>query len=138
LGSSYRRNLFGQVDGLDDGDLALLDGALEVHILDLLAQVGLRIDQADVAIFNLDIDVCTLEDLLLDRAGGFNEKGCAAARDIRLVQTTVARLPWVDGVRFRRVRRQDNLLNGDDVVAALGLAVLERVLARNVELATLE
>ena len=41
-------------------------------------------------------------------------------------------------IRLRRVRRQDNLLDGDDVVAAVGIAVLERVLPRNVELVALE
>jgi hypothetical protein len=94
LGSPYRRNLVGQVDRLEDGDLALLDGALEVNILDLLAQVGPRGDQADEAIFDLDIDVCALENRLLDRAGRLDEEGGAAARDARLARTTtVTHLP---------------------------------------------
>jgi hypothetical protein len=83
-----------QGDRIEDGVLALLDGALEVNILDLLAQVGPRGDQADEAIFDLDIDVCALENRLLDRAGRLDEEGGAAARDARLARTTtVTHLP---------------------------------------------
>ena len=77
--TAYRRDLLGQLDLLDDGDLALLDGAFEVHVLDLLAQIGLRVDQADVAIFDLQVDIGALLDGLLDRARRLNLQ-CLATR----------------------------------------------------------
>jgi hypothetical protein len=77
---SYRWDLLGQVDGFRDGDLALLDGTLEIHVLDLVAQIGLRVNQADVAVPDVQLHICALRDRLLHEARGLNEERCAAAQ----------------------------------------------------------
>lgn len=48
-----RRDLFGQLHLLRESGLALLDWALEVDVLDLVAQVGLLLDNGDQAVFDL-------------------------------------------------------------------------------------
>lgn len=73
------RDLLGQVDRLDDGDVALLDRALEVDVLDLLAQVRRRADQPDVPVLDLEVDVGAVDDGLLDLALGFDREGVASA-----------------------------------------------------------
>lgn len=50
---SYVRNLVGQLDRLGDGQRASVDGALHVHVLDLLAQICLGADKTDQAVFDL-------------------------------------------------------------------------------------
>lgn len=84
IGESYRWDLLGQVDGLDDGESALLDGALQVHVLDLIAEVGLRADQADIAILDFEVDVCAVFDRLMYDALGFDEESRATARHIMI------------------------------------------------------
>jgi len=137
-GETHRRDLLGQVDRLDDGQLALLDGALEVDVLDLVAQVRLRADQADVAVPDLEVDVGAVEDGLLDGALGLNLEGCAAAVVVSFrppLFPCFVSLGRGGDLRFGGVGAQDDLVNRDEVVAAVAVAELERVLARHVELA---
>lgn len=63
---AYRWDLLREVDRLGDGDNALLNRALEVDVLDLLAQVRLGVHQPDQTILDLEIDVCALLDGLVD------------------------------------------------------------------------
>lgn len=49
---TYRWDLLGDVDGLGNGQLALLDRTLEIDVFDLLAQAGLGADEADQAILD--------------------------------------------------------------------------------------
>jgi hypothetical protein len=83
IGDSYRRDLLRQVDRLGDDKLARLDGALEVHIPQLLAQVGLHVDEFDVAIFDLDVHIGALENRVLHLAAGFDDEGCATVNSTK-------------------------------------------------------
>ena len=67
--ATYRWDLLGQLDSLDNGNLPLLDGAFKIDVLDLLAQIRLGVDQADVSIFDLQVHICALLNLVLYRAG---------------------------------------------------------------------
>lgn len=65
---THRRHLLGDLDGLRDGEDALLDGALEVDVADLLAEVRLGVDEADQAVLNNKVNVGALLDCLEDGA----------------------------------------------------------------------
>lgn len=86
------RDLLGQVDRLDDGDVALLDRALEVDVLDLLAQVRRRADQPDVPVLDLEVDVGAVDDGLLDLALGFDREGVASAGIVESVLCFVLKM----------------------------------------------
>jgi len=62
----YRRNLLGQFDVLGDRNLSLLDGALEINILDLLAEVDNLVEKLDEAVFDHQLHVGALLDCLLN------------------------------------------------------------------------
>ena len=78
LGKTYRWDLLRQVDLLGNRDSALLDGAFEIDVLHLLAQVGLGVDQLDVAVLDGQRDPCAVLDVLLDDARGVDCQGLAA------------------------------------------------------------
>jgi hypothetical protein len=122
-------------------DLALLDGAVEVDVLDLLAQIGRRGDEPDVTVLDLEVDVGAVQNVLLDGAGGFDPEGFTAAGRMLEIgswsSSVISRKGCVD-IRFGRIRRQDHLLYGDDVPRAISLAELERVLAGNVQISPLD
>jgi len=105
-------DLLGQINRLGDGDLALLNGALELNVLHLLAEVGLGVDEADVAVFDLQHHVCAIYDVFFHCSGCFDDES---------------------GTGLRWVRRQGNLFDIDDVVTTVGIAVLEGVLAGNIQ-----
>jgi len=67
-------DLLGQLNRLDDGEDALLYGAFEVDILDLLAQVCLGRDEAYQAVLDRQLDVCPLLDGLLHGADGLDDE----------------------------------------------------------------
>ncbi len=73
-GCAHRWDLARQLDGLGDGQQALLDGALEVDVLDLLAQVRLRADKPDQAVLDLQVDVGALLDSFVDLADGLDNE----------------------------------------------------------------
>ena len=68
MGLTHRRHLLGDLDGLRDGEDAFLDGALEVDVADLLAEVRLGVDEADQAVLNNKVDIGALLDRLEDGA----------------------------------------------------------------------
>ena len=68
MGLTHRRHLLRDLDGLRDGEDAFLDGALEVDVADLLAEVRLGVDEADQAVLNNKVDVGALLDRLEDGA----------------------------------------------------------------------
>jgi hypothetical protein len=75
---TYWRNLLGQVDLLRQDHLALLKRALQINILDLVAQVHGLLHQSDNAPFNLDIDDGTLGDGFVESTRG-SDGECLAA-----------------------------------------------------------
>ncbi|CAF3537505.1 unnamed protein product [Fusarium graminearum] len=64
--STYRRNLSRKVYGLNNLDLALFDGTLEVNVTNLLAEIGLGADEADETILDSQENVSALFNLLLN------------------------------------------------------------------------
>lgn len=75
---THRRNLIGQIHRLDNVKLALIDGAFEINILDLLAEVGLGVDKANQTVFDREVDVSALLNFLGDIAAGLDNKTLAA------------------------------------------------------------
>lgn len=71
---TYRRDLSGQLDRLGELELTGLEGALEVDVANLLAQVGLCGDEADEAVLDDEQDVGALLDGLLDDALGLDDE----------------------------------------------------------------
>ena len=76
--NTYRWDLLGQINRLGDGDLALLDRAIEVDVLHLLAEVGLRVDEADVAVLDLQQHVCAIYDVFFHCSGCFDDESGSA------------------------------------------------------------
>lgn len=73
-GQTHRGNLVGKLDRLGDAQDALLDRALEVDVLNLLAEVRLRADKANQAVLDLQEDVGALLDGLLDGTGSLDDE----------------------------------------------------------------
>jgi hypothetical protein len=71
---TYGRNLGRKIHALDQGQLALLDGTLEVDVADLLAQVGLGADKANQAVLDRQQHVCALLDSLIHDAAGLDDE----------------------------------------------------------------
>lgn len=77
----YRRDFGRKVNVFRDADVALLDGAFHVDILDLLAEIGLGRDKANQAVLDLEIAVCSVSNDLVRRARGlYRERFAAVAR----------------------------------------------------------
>jgi len=77
------RNLGRKLDRLSNAQGTLLDGALEVNVLDLFAQVRLGADKTNEAVLDLQQDVGALLDGLLDSSGSLNNKLLASLRGVR-------------------------------------------------------
>jgi hypothetical protein len=65
---TYRRNLGRQIDVLGQAQLALLQRALEVRLLDGVACIALLVDQGDEPVLNLQVHLAALANLLLEVA----------------------------------------------------------------------
>lgn len=132
---TYGRNLLGKLDILGQAHWALLERALQVDILDVLAKIRLLVDDADQAILDLQVDLCALLDVFvkdtrcLDRESGAtvmsNHSMSVNAQSWLLVfQGNNIRLRWVGG--------QVDRVNLEDLVVGLNTE-LKWVVARNWE-----
>lgn len=65
---TYRRNLPGQIDILGQAQLALLQRALEIRLLNRVARIALLVDQGDQAVLDLQVHLRALANLLLEVA----------------------------------------------------------------------
>ena len=65
---TYRWDLLGKVNGFGDGEDTLLDGAFHIDVGDLIAEIGLDVDQAYVSVLDLQVDVGALADGFLDNS----------------------------------------------------------------------
>jgi hypothetical protein len=74
---TYIWNLIRQFNILGDNSLALLDRAFHIHVLDLVANRCLGVDEADQAVLDLQDHICTLLDPLLEGTDGFDGEGLA-------------------------------------------------------------
>jgi len=61
--------------------LTLLDRALQIHVLDLLAQIGSRADELDEAVLDGEKNVGTLLDILGGVSDRFYDELLAAGRN---------------------------------------------------------
>jgi len=101
------RDLLGKLDVLGQGGLALLNRALKVDVLDLVAEVGVLLDDGDQAILDLQVDLCAVFDVLRQVAA------CGDAEDL---------------AGLGRVGVQVDALEVEDVVLGV-IAVVERVVS---------
>ena len=62
--AAYRRNLLGKIDILGQLHGTLLQRTLEIDILQVVAQVGFLVDDADQAILDLQVHLCALLNVL--------------------------------------------------------------------------
>ena len=85
-GETYGRNLPRQRDLLCNRLLPFLDWAVEIYIWDLLTETGLRIDEFDQAVLDLEDDVRALINVFEEGTDCFD-------REI-LASTETERLAW--------------------------------------------
>jgi hypothetical protein len=72
------RDLLGELDVLGQRGLALLDRALEVHVLDLVAKVGGLLDDGDQAILDLQVHLGAFFDICREVTAGGDAEGHTA------------------------------------------------------------
>lgn len=72
-----RRNLLRQVNLLGQLRVALLERAVEIHVLDLIAQIRFLIYERYQAVFDLQVDFGASSDVFLEGAGGDDGEGFA-------------------------------------------------------------
>ncbi|PNY28691.1 Uncharacterized protein TCAP_01384, partial [Tolypocladium capitatum] len=106
------RNLLGQVDRLGNLHGASFDGAFEVDVADLLAEVRRGSKKPDETVLDFQQDVGALLDGLLDSPAGLDEQLLASGR-------------WVG--------REIHPLDADDVVSMLAVTELQGTLPRDLE-----
>lgn len=122
------RDLLRQLDVLGEGGLALLDRALEVDVLDGVAQVGGLLDDGDQAVLDLQVHLGAVLDIFGEvTAGGDGENLAAESVGQYIVFLTI--IEHVDS-RLRRVGVQVDALEVQDVVLGV-LAVGQRVVSGN-------
>ena len=63
---TYRWDFLGKIDGFGDGKDTLLDGAFHINVGDLIAEIGLDVDEAYVSVLDLQVNVGALFDGFLD------------------------------------------------------------------------
>jgi hypothetical protein len=120
-----RWNLLRQIDALGQLEFALLQWALEFKILDILAKISGHADNSDQAVFDLQVNLCTVLDIFLEIAG---------CDDVQGSTTVMWSVPCSDDLvqssysRFRRVGVEVDADYIDNVLCRI-LAVLEWVLA---------
>jgi hypothetical protein len=78
-----RRNMRRQINLLSQSHLAFLQGTLEVHILDLFAEIGGLLDQGNETIFNLKSDISAFLHPFLQVATGIDRESLARERRVR-------------------------------------------------------
>lgn len=75
-----RRDLRRQIDILLEHGLALLERAVEIDVLDLVAEIGFLVDERDESVFDLEVHFCAVFDPLFEGAGCGDDEGFAAMR----------------------------------------------------------
>lgn len=79
--NTYRWDLSRKINALHNIAVARLEGAFEIHVGNLLAEIGLGRQQLNEAVLNADLDFSSLLDLLLDRAARCDEELLATVFD---------------------------------------------------------
>lgn len=81
---TYRRNLTRQIDILGQAQLALLQWALEVCLLNGVAGITLLIDQSDEPVLDLQVHLAALANLFLEVAGSCDAQLLTTIIDISI------------------------------------------------------
>ena len=124
------RDLLGKLDVLGQGGLALLDRALEVDVLDLVAEVGILLDDGDQAVLDLQVHLRAIFDVLRKVTAGHDaEDLTTVAWGQRMYICVSRRLIYL---RLRRVGVQVDALEVEDIILWV-VAVVQRVVAGNGE-----
>jgi hypothetical protein len=71
------RDLLGELDVLGQGELALLERALEVDVLDLSAEVGVLPDDGDQAVLDLQVHLGAIFNVLREVTASDDAEGLA-------------------------------------------------------------
>lgn len=74
---TYGRNLVGQLHVLDQRHRALLQRALEIDILDIVAQVCLLVDDADQAVLDLQVHLGAFFDIFAEQTARLDRERLA-------------------------------------------------------------
>ena len=70
---SYRWNLIGKLHSLGKVKYARLNGALEINLTNLLAEVDGLLDEPNQAVFDLQQDICALFNLFVYCANSLDD-----------------------------------------------------------------
>ena len=73
------RDLLGELDVLGQGELALLERALEIDFLDLAAEVGGLPDDGDQAVLDLQVHLGAIFDVFGEVTASDDAEGCTTA-----------------------------------------------------------
>lgn len=130
---TYRRNLLGKINILGQLHGTLLQRTLEIDILEVVAQVGFLVDDANQAILDLQVHLCALLNVLGQNARGLDGQSDATITRRQISFCSRDKKIDAENSRRRRVGRQVDLVNGENVVLGGG-AEEQRVVARNGEL----
>lgn len=144
--NTYRRNLPGQINILGQAQLALLERALEIRLLNGVTRIALLVDQRDQTVLDLQMHFGALADFLLEVTGCLDgELLAAVSMSVRSLSRGRATLEAWHSRRYtsRGVLQADarlgwvgvevDLLNLQDVVGRVG-AEVQRVVAGHLEL----
>ena len=124
------RDLLGKLDVLGQGGLALLDRALEVDVLDLVAEVGVLLDDGDQAVLDLQVHLRAIFDVLRKVTAGHDAEDLTTVAWSQRMHICVSRR--LIYLRLRRVGVQVDALEVEDIILWV-VAVVQRVVARNGE-----
>jgi len=114
------RNLLWQLHVLCQLHRSLFQRTLEIHVLDVLAQIRFLVDDADQAVLDLQVDFGACFDVFGEEAAGFDREGVAAvSQKISLFSRNFDRV--TRGSSWERQRRQNAGLGHDTTHAVGGL-----------------
>lgn len=75
---TYGRNLIGKLDVLGQGHGTLLQRALKINILDIVAKVGFLVDDADQTVLDLKVNLGAFLDVFAESTASLDGEGRAA------------------------------------------------------------
>jgi hypothetical protein len=88
---TYRGDFAGQSDVLGQAQLALLERALEVGLLDRFACIALLVDERDEAVLDLQVHLGSLDNLLLEVAAGLDAESLTAMDMVSAMSSSLFR-----------------------------------------------
>lgn len=92
--TAYRRDLLGQIHLLLQNHLALLQWALEIHVLDLVTEIDCLLDQGDETPFDNQVDGSTLLNGIVQKTAGPDGQGLTTSEKEYKSVSGVLRSIW--------------------------------------------